>query len=86
MIAARLAKADPKLSVLLIEAGKSDTETPYTQLPALHVANHAPETGTMKYMIPRETKHATVKPVGKAHVLGGGTSVNVMVYTRPSPS
>ncbi|KAI1169834.1 alcohol oxidase-like protein [Nemania sp. FL0916] len=84
VVASRLADADPKLSILLIERGPNNRNAPTVVHPFLWVANYLPNS-------PRVLKHQAGKEkqladreciVAVGNTLGGGTSVNLMMYTR----
>ena len=87
VIAGRLAKADPKLQILLIEAGPNNLHNKDITTPGFHPfllnpakkyaefyvsTNESPFAGNRKVVIPQ------------AAVLGGGSSINLMMYTRGS--
>ncbi|KAI0599724.1 GMC oxidoreductase-domain-containing protein [Biscogniauxia sp. FL1348] len=84
VIAGRLAEADPSLSVLVIEGGADNYNDPSITTPALCPAHLLPDSKTTilykatrsQYLSGRES----VVPAGG--VLGGGSSVNFMMYTR----
>lgn len=82
-MAARLADADPKLSILLIEAGQ-DNDTPLVSVPAMFVTHLMPNSTTNTFHVtkpaPEVAHRALVLPSGS--VLGGGSSVNMMAYSR----
>lgn len=80
VVAARLAE-NPEVSVLLIEAGGSD-EVPEVMTPAAWPANLGSERdwGFMAQPNPHLNGRAISLNMGK--VLGGGSSINVMVWAR----
>ena len=89
MIAGRLAKADPALQILVIESGKDNLNDQTLSTPAFFMQSFAPGNKNVEvYVDSKPSKYLrgrqTIVPVG--HVLGGGTSVNVMQYTRASAS
>ncbi|KAI0810323.1 GMC oxidoreductase [Xylaria sp. FL0064] len=88
IIASRLSDADPRLSILLIEGGASNDNLPSLDHPAMVMSNIAPGS---KYNLDYKAKASAqlaerelIIPAGG--VLGGGSSVNLMVYTRPQRS
>ena len=87
VIAGRLAKADPKLHVLIVEAGPNNLNNKDIATPGFHpfllnpakkyaefyvASNPSAFIGDRKLVIPQ------------AAVLGGGSSINLMMYTRGS--
>ncbi|KAI8633366.1 GMC oxidoreductase [Xylariaceae sp. FL1651] len=88
IIAARLSDADPRTSILLIEGGSSNDNIPSLAHPAMLMSNLAPGSKYNDYYKANASANLAnrelVVPVGG--VLGGGSSVNLMVYTRPQRS
>ncbi|PNS20058.1 Cellobiose dehydrogenase [Sphaceloma murrayae] len=88
IVAARLAEADPKLSILLIEQGSNNYNVPQVIHPGLFPQNIAPGSGTALFWQGNHAKQlaerAPVVPSGG--ILGGGSSINWMVYTRAQRS
>ncbi|KAI1326782.1 GMC oxidoreductase [Xylariaceae sp. FL0255] len=88
IIASRLSDAFPQMPILLIEGGDSNANVPSLTHPAMLMSNLAPDSkyniyykaGASDQVAGREL----VVPAG--NVLGGGSSVNLMVYTRPARS
>ncbi|KAH9204045.1 alcohol oxidase [Leptodontidium sp. 2 PMI_412] len=88
VVAGRLAKAHPHLSVLLIEAGSDNRDNPNVTFPSLFVTNLDPSFKIHKFY---DSKMRTVLgnrpiPVMASHILGGGSSINFMMYSRPLAS
>ena len=84
--AGRLAKADPNLSILIIERGKSNINDPLVTTPALYAANYKPESkNVINYSAEREPSLNNRPDVSilTGGVLGGGSSVNALMYSRP---
>lgn len=83
VVAARLADADPKLSILVIEAGQ-DNDMPTISFPAMFVTHLMPTSTTNTFYMtkpsPEVADRVLVLPSGS--VLGGGSSVNMMAYSR----
>ncbi|CAJ2513666.1 Uu.00g017850.m01.CDS01 [Anthostomella pinea] len=84
IVASRLADADPELSVLIIESGRDNYNVPTVVHLVLWRGNHAPEE-------PRIYIHKAVKEEQLAgresmvlvgNMLGGSSSMNLMMYTR----
>ncbi|KAK8062007.1 Alcohol oxidase [Apiospora phragmitis] len=73
IVASRLSDADPSLSILVVEAGANNYGDPTIAM-TLHKGNKS------DFLANREI----VVPVG--HVLGGGSSVNFLMYSRPQRS
>ncbi|XP_074602543.1 L-sorbose 1-dehydrogenase-like [Brevipalpus obovatus] len=86
VVAARLAE-DRKLTVLLIEAGGE--ETGFSATPALWVLNSKSERD-FAFLTEPQTNAAlglngNRMPIAQGKVLGGGSSINWMMYTRGDP-
>jgi len=83
IVAARLAEADPSLAIIVIEGGPNNN-LPTIETPVLFVANLSPATKTNIFWQGNESVHlggrAAVVPTGG--VLGGGSSTNLMMYSR----
>lgn len=82
-MAARLAEADPELSILVIEGGQNN-EIPSITCPAYFLAHLAPNSTTNVFYksnkSPALADREVVVPSGG--VLGGGSSTNFMMYSR----
>ncbi|KAI0383470.1 putative alcohol oxidase [Hypomontagnella monticulosa] len=88
VVASRLADADPELSILVIERGKNNFRAPAVNNPVLWRDNYYPQ------YFPNDQRvsfHKAVKEeqlgdresiVVVANTLGGGSSINLMMYTR----
>lgn len=87
VVAARLAEADPGLSILVIEAG-ANNDLPEVSVPALFLANLMPtSTANMFYQTNKEKQlgdRELIVPSGG--ILGGGSSTNLMMYSRAQRS
>ncbi|KAI9889953.1 MAG: hypothetical protein M1814_004676 [Vezdaea aestivalis] len=83
-IAGRLAKADSTLSILVIEQGRNNRNDPTITNPAIFPAHLAPGSKTaLIYQAKETSKLLGREPVVQAGgVLGGGSSINFMMYTR----
>ncbi|EMC96378.1 hypothetical protein BAUCODRAFT_122385 [Baudoinia panamericana UAMH 10762] len=84
VVAGRLAAADPQLSILVIEGGANNADNPLTRTPALFPANLVPNSRTaLWYKSERSDALAGREcPILTGGVLGGGSSINVMLYSR----
>ncbi|KAK8867485.1 alcohol oxidase [Apiospora arundinis] len=84
IVAARLSEADPNLSVLVIEGGRNNADDPSIRHPLLFVSHIAPTSdATLFYTGTPEAQvggRALTVPAGG--LLGGGSSMNMMQYTR----
>lgn len=84
----RLANLDHNLKVLLIEAGESNLNNPWVYRPGIYPRNMKLDSKTATFYESRPSKwlsgRRAVVPV--AHILGGGSSINFMMYTRASAS
>ncbi|KAI1446138.1 alcohol oxidase-like protein [Annulohypoxylon stygium] len=85
IIASRLADADPGLSILVIEHGTDNQDNELITRPMLWRPNLYPQTGTMLYYIGKKESQLGDRPVaiGTGGILGGGSSINLTIYTRP---
>ncbi|KAJ7653459.1 GMC oxidoreductase-domain-containing protein [Mycena rosella] len=88
IIASRLAVAFPDLSILVLERGPT-TESKMEHIqPGQFLTHLAPESKTMQFYTSTPSEHvagrSVVVPTGRC--IGGGSSVNFMVYNRPSTS
>ncbi|KAF2437720.1 GMC oxidoreductase [Karstenula rhodostoma CBS 690.94] len=83
VVAARLADADPSLEILVIERGPNN-ELPTIEYPAAFPANLAPDSKTTYFNVSKPSTHVGNRPlvVPSGGVLGGGSSINFMTYSR----
>ncbi|KAH8979359.1 alcohol oxidase-like protein [Lactarius hatsudake] len=88
VIAGRLAAADANLRVLILEAGPMTYNNPAHTQPLSFLSHLAPGSRTVRAHVSQPSAalggRATIVPHGQC--LGGGGSVNYMMYTRPSAS
>jgi alcohol oxidase len=88
IVAGRLATADPNLRVLVLEAGPPTYNNPAHRQPARFLSHIAPGSRTVRMHESRPSAalgdRSTIVPCGQC--LGGGGSVNFMMYTRASAS
>lgn len=84
IIAGRLAESDPNLSILVVEQGANNLNDPTIVTPAAYPSHMQPTSkNALFYKSNREEAlngREAVVPAGG--VLGGGSSVNFMMYTR----
>ncbi|KAI1453894.1 GMC oxidoreductase [Annulohypoxylon moriforme] len=84
IIAGRLAEADPGLSILVIEGGPDNYENPEITTPGFYYSHLQPNSKTTIFYKATKTKHTgnleMIVPQGGT--LGGGSSINFMMYTR----
>jgi alcohol oxidase len=84
VIAGRLARADPSLEILVIESGVGTKDNPQIVHPAFFPVHLAPNSKTTLFYKAKPSEHvagrAVVVPAGGC--LGGGSSINFMMYTR----
>ncbi|TGO26448.1 hypothetical protein BPAE_0059g00180 [Botrytis paeoniae] len=82
--AGRLAKANPDLRILLVEGGKNNFQDPSITTPAVYLSHLAPESKTALFYKGQPSQHlnnrSPIIPAGG--LLGGGSSINFMMYTR----
>ena len=88
VVASRLAEADPKLSILVIEQGKNNYNVPEVVHPALFPRNlFLDSKNTLFWKGNKAPQLADREPiVPSGGILGGGSSINWMVYTRAQRS
>ncbi|KAI0903248.1 GMC oxidoreductase-domain-containing protein [Ustulina deusta] len=88
IIASRLADADRGLSILVIEGGATNDNVMDLMYPAFMVQSLGPESIYNHYYkaVPSEALGNRELVVPTGGVLGGGSSVNLMVYTRAQRS
>ncbi|EMC91126.1 hypothetical protein BAUCODRAFT_79805 [Baudoinia panamericana UAMH 10762] len=88
VIAGRLAEADPQLSILVIEQGPNNYGIPEVVHPGLYPRNLHPNSKlTLFWQGNQSEQLAGRKPiVPSGGTLGGGSSINWMVYTRAQRS
>ncbi|PBK85827.1 alcohol oxidase [Armillaria gallica] len=88
IIAGRLSKADPNLKILLLEAGPTTKDKLEHIQPGQYITHLAPTSKTMQFYESKPSEHvagrAVVVPSGRC--IGGGSSVNFMLYNRPAAS
>ena len=82
--AGRLARADPSLSILLVEGGKNNYNDPTVTNPAMYLSHLVPGSQTALFYEANSEEalngRKAIVPCGG--ILGGGSSINFMMYTR----
>jgi alcohol oxidase len=88
VVAGRLANLDHNLRVLLIEAGENNLNNPWVYRPGIFPRNMKLDSRTATFYQSRPSKWLSGRGaiVPAAHILGGGSSINFMMYTRASAS
>ncbi|KAI6841861.1 alcohol oxidase, partial [Hortaea werneckii] len=83
-VAGRLAAADPKLSILLIEGGQNNAGKDTITHPALFPMNLMPQSKTTEWYHANGSDALAGReyPIFTGGVLGGGSSINIMLYSR----
>lgn len=88
VVAGRLAEADPGLSILVIEGGPNNLDVPTIVHPALFLSALMPTSNaTIFYQGNKESQlddRELIVPSGGT--LGGGSSINLMMYSRAQRS
>lgn len=84
IVASRLAEADPDLSILIIEQGRNNFNVQSVIYPALFERNTMNGSDTALFWKANKSPQlADREPVVETGgILGGGSSINWMVYTR----
>jgi len=75
------------LQILLIEAGRDERNNPTIYTPALYLSNFREDNPNVEKYVSNYNENVgkrTLHRVGQ--VLGGGSSVNVLMYSRPAAS
>ncbi|KAJ7123137.1 GMC oxidoreductase-domain-containing protein [Mycena epipterygia] len=86
--ASRLATAFPDLKILVLESGPTTKDKLEHIQPGRYLTHLLPTSKTMQFHTAPPSKHlggrSMVTPSGRC--IGGGSSVNFMLYNRPAPS
>ncbi|KAI0441220.1 GMC oxidoreductase-domain-containing protein [Xylaria telfairii] len=84
IVAGRLAEADPNLSILVIERGPDNYGDPSVVTPAMFPTHLAPGSKTAIFYQARKSDYLAGREVivPSGGILGGGSSINFMMYTR----
>ncbi|RMZ73480.1 alcohol oxidase [Pyrenophora seminiperda CCB06] len=88
IIAGRLAEEDPSLSILVIEGGANNKDVAHIVNPVFYLQNLLPTTKTALFYKANKSKHLADREsiVPSGGTLGGGSSINFMMYTRAQRS
>ncbi|KAK7754531.1 hypothetical protein SLS62_003551 [Diatrype stigma] len=88
VVAGRLSEAAPDLSILLIESGPNNEGDPHVTYPAFFLNHMDPFGKYVKSYKSRKSIHLSGREplVPTTRILGGGSSVNEMIYSRPQRS
>ncbi|KAF2025401.1 alcohol oxidase-like protein [Setomelanomma holmii] len=88
IIAGRVAEAHPDLSILVIEQGANNKDVPHIVNPVFYLQNLQPTAKTALFYkgnkAPQLADREPIVPSGGT--LGGGSSINFMMYTRAQRS
>ncbi|KAG2137938.1 GMC oxidoreductase-domain-containing protein [Suillus clintonianus] len=88
VIAGRLAACDPSLKILILEGGGHTLDQDAHVQPYLYATHQAPTSTTVTPYVanPSPSLNGRAPIVSVGHCVGGGSSVNFMVYTRAPAS
>ncbi|KAG2130385.1 GMC oxidoreductase-domain-containing protein [Suillus clintonianus] len=88
VVAGRLASWDPSLRILIVEGGQHTLNEPAHVQPYQYVNHQAPTSTTVTFNVGNPSPHLNGRApvVPSARCVGGGSSVNFMVYTRAPAS
>ncbi|KII83664.1 hypothetical protein PLICRDRAFT_448425 [Plicaturopsis crispa FD-325 SS-3] len=91
VVAGRLAYADPNLKVMLIEGGANNRDDPWVYRPGVFARNTQIDGINDRATFYTDTKKSShlrgrQSIVPCANILGGGSSINFLMYTRASAS
>ena len=88
MIASRLSDADPSLEILVIERGQDNYDMPMVVHPAMLLFGSSPGATTAIHYTAKKNEHTANRELAmpSGGVLGGGSSVNYLTYSRPQRS
>lgn len=86
VVAGRLATADTSLEIVVLESGADNRDVQLVTTQAYFLAHQAPGTTSFTYYKSSPSPHLNNRSptVHAANILGGGSSVNFMLYNRPS--
>ena len=83
VVAARLADADPNLEILVVERGPNN-QIPTVETPIAFLAHLAPDSKSAYFNVSKPSPHVGDRTlvVPSGGILGGGSSINFMTYSR----
>ncbi|KAJ7436330.1 GMC oxidoreductase-domain-containing protein [Mycena latifolia] len=86
--ASRLAAAFPDLTILVLEGGPTTKDKKEHIQPGQYITHLAPTSKTMQFYKSAASDHAAGRSVvvASGRCVGGGSSVNFMLYNRPAAS
>ncbi|KAI1207668.1 GMC oxidoreductase [Annulohypoxylon truncatum] len=84
IIAGRLAEADPELSILVVEGGPDNYNNPMITTPGFYYSHLQPNSDNTIFYKAAKSKYTgnAERIVPQGGTLGGGSSINFMMYTR----
>ncbi|KAI0886954.1 GMC oxidoreductase [Annulohypoxylon maeteangense] len=84
IIAGRLAEADPELSILVVEGGPDNYDNPNVIIPGFYYSHLQPNSETTIFYTAAKSRYTgnVERIVPSGGTLGGGSSINFMMYTR----
>lgn len=88
IVAGRLAEADPSLSILVIEGGQDNRGVENIENPVFYLDHLLPTSKTAIFYKGNKSEKCAGREVivPSGGVLGGGSSINFMMYTRAQRS
>ncbi|KAF8656648.1 hypothetical protein AX16_002453, partial [Volvariella volvacea WC 439] len=76
----------PEFRVLVLESGPSHLDAPTLQVPYLASSNLFSTFDWNSTTVPQQQLGGRILPYNRGHVLGGSSSINMLLYTRGSSS
>ncbi|KAI0043153.1 GMC oxidoreductase [Auriscalpium vulgare] len=88
VLVGRLAATAPSLRILLLESGPPTQDNPLHKQPSQFIKHLAPSTSTVRFHVTQQSDAVGGRPLilPTGQCLGGGSSINFMMYTRASRS
>ncbi|KAJ6605452.1 GMC oxidoreductase-domain-containing protein [Mycena vulgaris] len=86
--ASRLAAAFPMLKILVLESGPTTKDRKEHIQPGQHITHLAPRSNTIQFYTSKASDHVAGRSITipSGRCVGGGSSVNFMLYNRPAAS